>query len=106
MSEAVSKSSAMVWAGKAAIASAPHLYDDCDEIQWRLENEHRYRGIGRTEIHAVVDAIRTEAITWNLVPYLKNNGTVDWVGVLKDIHHGAMSEFIKTPYGVLFMDCG
>ncbi|ORT58129.1 hypothetical protein [Streptomyces sp. CB03238] len=99
-----SKSSALVWAGKEAVKADPSNWDD--ELSWRLMNEERHRGFGRTEIEAVVDAMRNDRLTWDVTPYLKPSGEVDWVTVLKDIHHGAMSEFIRTPYGVLFMDCG
>ncbi|MFC4507036.1 MULTISPECIES: hypothetical protein [Streptomyces] len=99
-----SKSNALVWAGKEAVKKDPSNWDD--DLTWRLENEDRYRGIGLTKVEALVDAMRNDLLTWDVTPYLKPSGEVDWVTVLKDIDHGAMSEFIETPHGVLFMDCG
>jgi hypothetical protein len=105
MAEVVpSKSSALTWAAQKAVQQNP--YDWEDDLSWKLGNEERYRGIGRTEIEAVIDALRGEHMAWNLGPYLNASGAVNWVSVTKDVHHGAMSEFIATPFGVLLMDCG
>lgn len=104
MTLVLSKRSALVWAAKKAISDAPYDWDD--EISWVLHNEERFRGIGRDRSHAVIHAARTESLHMDLSKYLGDDGVINWSDVLNDIHHGCMSEFIETPYGVLFMDCG
>jgi hypothetical protein len=99
-----SKSSALTWAAQKAVQQNPYDWDD--DLSWKLGNEERYRGIGRTEIESVIDALRGEEIVLDLRSYLNASGAVNWVSVVKDLKRAAMSEFIKTPYGVLFMDCG
>ncbi|MFF7750415.1 hypothetical protein ACFZCP_14385 [Streptomyces sp. NPDC007971] len=99
----LSKRSALMWAAKKAVEKDPYNWDD--DLSWFLGNEERYRGIGQTQIDAVMDAARSGELSVD-PKNVGDNGQTNWSAVLDDIHHGCMSEFIETPYGVLFMDHG
>ncbi|MFK0015710.1 hypothetical protein [Streptomyces sp. NPDC091027] len=101
---ALSKRSALMWAGKQAVESDPYNWDD--DQSWKLGNEHRFRGIGRDRTDAIIHAARTGSLSVDVSKYLQFDGVLRWSDVLDDIIHGCMSEFIETPYGVLFMDQG
>ncbi|MET9119904.1 hypothetical protein [Streptomyces sp. NPDC004528] len=104
MTEVLSKKNSLLWAGKQAAAKRP--WDWSDELEWVLANEDRFRGIGPDRRHAVIDAARCGDLQLNLRECLDVHGAIDWDVILDNIRHGCMSEFIETPHGVLFMDCG
>ncbi|MFF1711275.1 hypothetical protein [Streptomyces sp. NPDC058268] len=99
----LSRRSALMWAGKKAVESDPSWEDD---LSWVLGNEDRFRGIGRDRTEAIIHAARTGNLSVEVSKYLQFDGVLRWSDVLDDIIHGCMSEFIETPYGVLFMDHG
>jgi hypothetical protein len=99
----LSRRSALTWAGKKAVESDPSWEDD---LSWVLGNEDRFRGIGRDRTEAIIHAARTGNLSVEVSKYLQFDGVLRWSDVLDDIIHGCMSEFIETPYGVLFMDHG
>ncbi|MCZ0981801.1 hypothetical protein O1L60_30800 [Streptomyces diastatochromogenes] len=99
----LSKRSALMWAGKEAVNTYPCNWED--DFQWYFGNVDRYLGIGQTQVDAVMYAARHGNFPVD-PKYVGDDGKTDWSNVLSDIHHGCMSEFIETPYGVLFMDQG
>lgn len=100
----VSKDAALRWAAESAVSDDLSEYESAEE--WLDAHGDRFRGIGATQIRAVIDALRNEHMELDLRKYLMESGQVLWVDVLGDIEHGCMSEFITTPHGVLLMDCG
>ncbi|MEU7278725.1 hypothetical protein AB0A69_08035 [Streptomyces sp. NPDC045431] len=97
-------SNALMWAGKKAVVQDPYDWDD--DASWVLGNEDRFRGIGKDRTDALIHAARIGNLSVDVTKYLQSDGTLRWSDVLDDVTHGCMSEFIETPYGVLFMDCG
>lgn len=100
----MSRRSALMWAGKQAVENDPFNWDD--DLSWVLGNEDRFRGVGKDRTDAIIHAARIGNLSVDVSKYLQFDGLLRWSDVLDDIIHGCMSEFIETPYGVLFMDCG